>query len=216
MRFLVTAGPTHEPIDAVRFIGNRSSGRMGIAIARAALAAGHDVGLCLGPVCEPPPQGATTERFRTAEDLRGMLARLAPRFDIIVMAAAVADFRPASASPDQKIERGESLQITLVPTPDLIAELAANRRPGQLIVGFALEESARLEERSRAKLLRKGLDAIVANPLLTMDAATIDGQLIIADGRVLRPSASRSIDKSEFAAWLVTQLIELHATNRSR
>ncbi|MFO0829724.1 MAG: phosphopantothenoylcysteine decarboxylase [Phycisphaerales bacterium] len=221
MRFLVTAGPTHEPIDAVRYLGNRSSGRMGVAIAEAAHARGCAVTLCLGPV--PTPMLAPDvelARFTTTDDLRALLARHAAAADVVVMAAAVADFRPTGPPRAGKLERvadrAEPLRLELESTPDLLAEVASHRRSGQLLVGFALEEPDRLDERARAKLVRKGVDAIVANSLRTMDADDIDGKLIVADGRVLVPEpadhpAAGRVSKSVFARWLVDALIALHA-----
>ena len=221
MRVLVTAGPTHEPIDAVRYIGNRSSGRMGVAIATAAAEAGHAATLLLGPVpmsttelhaVFPPSERRRLRRFRTAEDLRGLLATEGPEADLIVMAAAVADFRPEGLASEGKLERGDALVLRLAPVPDLLAEVASRARPAQRLVGFALEEPARLEERARAKLLRKGLDAIVANPLETMDAEGVAGQVFLRDGRVLHPPAwPDRIPKERFAAWLVERLAEVPA-----
>lgn len=213
MLALVTAGPTQEPIDAVRYLGNRSSGRMGIAIAEALAARGHAVELLLGPVSAPideePARGIAIHRFRTTADLAALLARRWPSADLLVMAAAVADFRPAGGPLPAKLERGARLLLELEPTPDLLATCAATRRPGQTLVGFALEERARLVERALAKLRRKGADAIVANPLETMDAPTIDGTLLLSDGSTFRhPDAGTGggVPKPLFAAWLAERL----------
>jgi phosphopantothenoylcysteine decarboxylase / phosphopantothenate---cysteine ligase len=228
MEFLVTAGPTHEPIDAVRYIGNRSSGRMGLAIAAAARAAGHRVTLLLGPVPlsdqdvraaaspanshpDSPSVVGSLEvvRFTTADDLRRHLHAYWPAADILLMAAAVADFRPVSPLPSRKLERGSDLTLALSPVPDLLAELRERSRPGQRRVGFALEEPARLAERAKAKLDRKGLDAIVANPLETMDALGVAGEVYLRDGRILRPEGwPKQISKEAFAAWLVAELVQ--------
>ncbi len=204
MHYLITAGPTHEPIDAVRFIGNRSSGRMGVAIATAARDAGHRVTLLLGPTSVEAPAGCELRRFRTTEDLRARLHETFPTCDILVMAAAVADFRPVMTDPSRKLERTGNLTLHLEATPDLLAEIAATARSTQRVVGFALEEPARLEERARAKLARKGLHAIVANPLETMDAPGVQGQLFLIDGTVRRPEQwPAPIGKDLFARWLV-------------
>lgn len=228
---LVTAGPTHEPIDAVRYIGNRSSGRMGIAIASAAVLAGCPTTLALGPVpmsdreidavFPPTTSGAGPHqlcRFRTADDLRTLLAELAPAADILIMAAAVADFRPRSRLLDRKIERGAALTLELEPVPDLLAEVASRRREGQTLVGFALEEPTRVEERARTKLDRKGLDAIVANPLETMESAGVAAQLFLAEGPSLPPRVERPpgwpapVTKEAFATWLIGTLLRRPAS----
>jgi phosphopantothenoylcysteine decarboxylase / phosphopantothenate---cysteine ligase len=211
-RLLVTAGPTHEPIDRVRFIGNRSSGRLGIAIAKAAADRGIPTTLLLGPVENAPdpthPQ-IEVRRFRTAAELASSLEAISDGFDLVIMAAAVADFRPRSIL-DGKHRRTEAgLAIELEPVPDLLAGLAARRRPGQRLVGFALEPEAELETRAIAKLRRKAIDAIVANPLETMEAAEIRGIVHFADGtRATPPEHPAAIDKDRFAAWLVDLLAD--------
>jgi phosphopantothenoylcysteine decarboxylase/phosphopantothenate--cysteine ligase len=126
------------------------------------------------------------------------------------MAAAVADYRPVAADAEdlrqRKIERAAELTLRLEPVPDLLAAVAASARPEQRIIGFALEEAARLEERARAKLLRKRVHAVVANPLATMDAMGVEGQLLLADGTVRRPPGwPKPIGKDEFARWLVRE-----------
>lgn len=183
-KLLITAGPTHEPIDAVRYIANRSSGRVGIALADAGARRGWGVTLLLGPVArEPLHTHVRPLRFTTAADLRELLLEHAPTCDALVMAAAVADFTPRSPDLSGKMTRmGGMKSLELVPTPDLLAEVAAGRRPGQIIVGFALEPAGRLLESARDKLRRKGADAIVANPLGTLDADTIDATIVPAIG----------------------------------
>ena len=138
-RLLITAGPTHEPIDAVRFLGNRSSGRMGVALADAAADLGWHVTLLLGPVAVRPSRGEIVVRhFRTCEDLRSLLRDEVSRADALVMAAAVADYRPKPnpAMSGGKFRRTNApLALELEPTPDLLAEVSAARKPGQLFVG---------------------------------------------------------------------------------
>lgn len=203
-RMLITAGPTHEAIDAVRYIGNRSSGRMGIALAEAARDAGWDVTLLLGPVASSPPCGVQVERFTSANDLSNLLSKHFADCDVLVMAAAVADFRPISLGTG-KIERGrETLTLQLQPTPDLVAGCSSSKKPGQKIIGFALEVSARLDERAAQKLRIKKLDAIVANPIETLDSPRIAAKVLTPDGRVYAPPSGTSIDKSQFAAWLIS------------
>lgn len=202
---LVTAGPTHEPIDQVRFLSNRSSGRMGIAIAAAARDAGWTVTLLLGPTSMVPPAGCAVERFETAAQLEALLGRNFPDCDVLVMAAAVADYRPARSTAAKLARTGRPLVLELEPVPDLVAACARSKSPGQLVIGFSLEASEALLARATEKLARKGLDAVVANPLDTMGAERISPVLIRADGSQLRPPAAVQT-KDEFAVWLVAQI----------
>ncbi len=157
---LITAGPTREAIDPVRFIGNRSSGRMGYALAEAALRRGARVILVTGPTALKPPGAAEVVPVETAAEMReAVLARL-PQSSIVIKAAAVADYRPKQASP-QKIKRRGALNLELEPTPDILAEVAA-RRTTQVVVGFAAETENVLEN-ARKKLAAKAVDAIVLN-----------------------------------------------------
>jgi len=159
---------------------------MGIAIAERARARGWEVTLLLGPTAlKPTDARVRVEPFRTTEDLRRLLERLAPETDVLIMAAAVADYRPKARpeGPVGKIKRGSAaLVLELEPTPDLLAGVAEKKRPGQVMVGFALEPRERLLEDARAKLLRKGLDLIVANPLETMDSATVEATILGPEG----------------------------------
>jgi phosphopantothenoylcysteine decarboxylase/phosphopantothenate--cysteine ligase len=166
---VVTAGPTEEPVDAVRFIGNRSSGKMGAALAAAAAARGASVTLVAGPGT-PPVAGPGLRRIdiRTAAELELALAELASVADVVVMAAAVADFRPRAIAPGKlsRREAGGEVTLALAPVPDLLAGLAEARRgPRPYLVGFAAEMAGgeALASRAVAKLGEKGCDAIVAN-----------------------------------------------------
>jgi len=166
-RVVVTAGATREPIDGVRFLGNRSSGKMGAAMAEAAVARGADVTLVAGPEAPAVP-GARRIDFETAADLQRVLADLAPRADIVVMAAAVADFRPPSPVAGKLSRRtaGSEIALTLEAVPDLLAGLARARRGARpYLLGFAAETVGgdALAERAAAKLREKRCDAIVAN-----------------------------------------------------
>ena len=208
-RWLVTAGPTYEPIDEVRFIGNRSSGRVGAAVATAAASAGADrVTLLMGPVdsaiLQNLPEGVAVERFTSSRDLHALLRKHWPAHDILIMAAAVADYRLYNPSPGKlpRLDPTESLRLTLSPTPDLVADMVKTRRDDQRIVGFALEDPADLRDRATKKLKKKKLDAIVANPLNTMDAQTITPTLFKADGSELSPG---EMPKAAFGSWLVEQ-----------
>lgn len=216
-RLLITAGPTHEPIDAVRFIGNRSSGRLGIALAERAASRGVDTTLLLGPTAlGPTDTRARVVRFRTTADLQALLGAHLPDHDVLIMAAAVADYRPrpdAAASlggtPEGKLRREKrSITLQLDPTPDLLAGcVEAVRSSGgrQRLIGFALEPREGLIEAARAKLQRKGCDAIVANPLETMDAPTIEASLVWKDGRI--DATPGAIDKGAFADWLLDRAL---------
>lgn len=203
---LITAGPTREPIDAVRYLSNRSSGRLGLALAGAARRAGWSVTLLLGPVEVEPPEGVALHRFETAGQLEALLAEHFPRCDVLVMAAAVADYRPVSAEAGKLDRRGGKRTLELEPVPDLLARCAEEKRAGQRVIGFALERPEELAERAQRKLREKGVDAIVANPLATMDGDRIEAALMGRDGSVDRPGA---MSKAEFAAWLVERIDRL-------
>ena len=162
---LITSGPTVEPIDPVRFISNRSSGKMGAALAQAALDAGARVTVVSGPVSLLYPDGATVVSVETAREMLEQARRAASDADIIVGAAAVADHRPAVSAP-QKLKKGtddaELTAIPLVANPDVLRTLATDRRPGQIVVGFAAETDQVLAH-AEMKLRYKHADMIVAN-----------------------------------------------------
>ena len=183
LHVVVSAGGTREPIDPVRYIGNRSSGKMGVAIAEAARDRGATVTLVAGVMSVAPPRGVTVVEATTAAAMRGAVLRAAPAADVLVMAAAVADFAPKRAS-SRKIKRdGAALQIDLVPNPDIIAEvgeMADGTRP--FLVGFAAE-SDDLEANARSKLRDKGLDLIVGNKVGgPFDAIGTDENKVIVFG----------------------------------
>ncbi len=175
-RILVTAGGTQEPIDPVRFIGNRSSGMMGFAIAEEAARRGAKVTLVAGPTNLVPPAGVHVVRVKTAQEMRDAVLAEAPVADAIVKAAAVADFRPA-AHAGRKLKKAEGPpEVTLVPTPDILAELGADRglrKAGGVLIGFAAEtepDAERLAELAHSKLQSKGADVIVANDVSSPDS----------------------------------------------
>lgn len=205
---LITAGPTHEPIDLVRFIGNRSSGRMGSALAVEAGRRGWATTLLMGPApVVPDDPRVSVVRFRSCADLQGLLREHVPRADVLVMAAAVADYRPR-VNPDFFGEGGgkfrrknEPLLLELEPTPDLLAEVSASRRPDQLFVGFALEPRQELLASARAKLERKKVDLVVGNPLETMDSDTVEAIVLGRDGSEARTPGTMT--KQSFAPWLL-------------
>ncbi|HEX2015976.1 MAG TPA: bifunctional phosphopantothenoylcysteine decarboxylase/phosphopantothenate synthase [Solirubrobacteraceae bacterium] len=163
---LVTAGGTREPIDSVRYVGNRSSGRMGFALAEEAAARGARVTVLAANVSLPRQPGIRYVDTATAAELRAASVEAFSACDVLLMAAAVADFRPASAA-EQKLKKADhqELSITLERTPDILAELARGRRDGQTLVGFAAEQGAGALDYGRQKLREKGLDAVVINDI---------------------------------------------------
>jgi phosphopantothenoylcysteine decarboxylase/phosphopantothenate--cysteine ligase len=181
MRILITAGPTREPIDPVRYIANRSSGGMGQGLAAAAIREGHFVTLILGPVTISMPKSAKRIDVETSRQMHEAVMTEFPHHDLLIMAAAVADYRPKSVQ-SNKLERGEMQTIELEPTEDILAAAGAIKTPQQRTVGFSLVDKADLA-RSVEKLKRKNLDLIVSNPLETMNSPTIDAVLLWADGR---------------------------------
>jgi phosphopantothenoylcysteine decarboxylase / phosphopantothenate---cysteine ligase len=215
-RLLITAGPTHEPIDAVRFIGNRSSGRLGVSLADRAAQEGWTVCLLLGPTALTPADSMVrVRRFRTTDDLQTLLNEEFPICDVLVMAAAVADYRPKASREHTKIKRmAAGLKLELEATPDLLAEVAQRRRPEQVVVGFALEPRDRLLESASEKLERKSLDLIVANPLETMDAESIEATLLTR-GRA-EPQRVGPITKAQFAQVLLSIIAELAGSRVTR
>jgi phosphopantothenoylcysteine decarboxylase / phosphopantothenate---cysteine ligase len=164
-RVVVTAGPTRESIDPVRVVTNRSSGKMGYRIAEAAWARGADVELITGPVALPDPIGVTVCRVETTKDLERAVAEALPSADVLVMAAAPADFRPASPSASKQPRSEGALAIPMEPTDDVLGATEARRKTGSVTVGFALETGDAVAK-GRAKLERKHLDLIVVNDAL--------------------------------------------------
>ena len=158
---LVTAGGTREALDPVRFLGNRSSGKMGYALADAAQSRGAKVVLVSGPTILHPPTHCELVKVISAEEMRAAVLARMNEATLVIKAAAVADYRPVAVSA-QKLKRSGPLTLELAPTEDILAEVVRRRRPGQIIVGFAAETENRMEN-GRAKLLRKGADAIVVN-----------------------------------------------------
>ncbi|HYH62882.1 MAG TPA: phosphopantothenoylcysteine decarboxylase, partial [Solirubrobacterales bacterium] len=162
---LVTAGGTREPIDSVRFIGNRSSGRMGVALAEAARRRGASVTLVAANVSVPVSPAIRVVPVETAAELAAATRDAFGAADVLLMAAAVADFRPERADGKLAREGSGGMDLRLTETEDVVASLAAERRPDQTLVGFAAEHGAEAISRARSKLERKGLDAIVFNDI---------------------------------------------------
>ena len=196
VRVLVTAGGTREPIDSVRFIGNRSSGRMGLALATQAARRGATVTMVAANVSLRPPTGARVVEVATAAELATACEREFERCDVLLMTAAVADFRPAAPA-ERKLKKDEGTPVLEIePTPDILSALAEQRRPGQLLIGFAAEHGEDAARYARGKLERKRLDAVVVNDISTpgigFDASDNEVTIITADGgEQLVPRASK-------------------------
>lgn len=208
---LITSGPTHEPIDPVRFIGNRSSGKMGTAIAMELAQRGARVILINGPTSTPPPQHPLIEvvRVETAQQMHQQAVGRFGEADVAVMAAAVADFTPEQPA-QQKLKReGNQLSLNLKPTADIAAALGAQKRPNQLLVGFALETHNE-EQNARQKLQRKNLDMIVLNSMNDQGAGfghdTNKITIIAKDGTT---TAFGLKPKTEVARDIVNQIVQL-------
>ncbi len=209
---VVTAGGTHEPIDPVRFVGNRSSGKMGYALAEAALERGATVTLVATPTVLPCPVGVQQVDVETAEEMRQAVVDLIPGCDILVMAAAVADFRPTAVS-GQKIKKGKGgMTISLSQTADILGEVAAQRdasgRP-HVVVGFAAE-TERLLENARKKLYGKRLDLLVANDVSRPDSGfAVDTNLVILFDRNGNEEPLPLLPKGEVADRVWERVIQL-------
>jgi phosphopantothenoylcysteine decarboxylase/phosphopantothenate--cysteine ligase len=181
-RVVVSAGGTREHLDPVRFLGNRSSGRQGYALARTAAARGAEVTLVAANVALPDPAGVKVVRVVSADDLRLAVLDAAADADVVVMAAAVADFRPAERSASKvKKTAADPAPVALVRNPDVLAELAAARRPGQVVVGFAAETDDVLAN-GRDKLVRKGCDLLVVNEVGDGVAFEVDDNAAVVLG----------------------------------
>ncbi len=209
MHIIVTAGPTRQYIDDVRFITNASSGRMGVAVAEAAVEAGHDVTLLIGPspAAEDAPNGCRIVRFETFDDLKRALEENFARCDALVMAAAVGDFRPQRVHEGKYSRSAGAIDLRLEPTEDILASLAAGKRAGRVIVAFALEagQQEQVEAAAAKKLAAKSADFIVANTTDAMHAAASRACIISADG-VIIPWRRRT--KKELARKIVGLLAD--------
>jgi phosphopantothenoylcysteine decarboxylase/phosphopantothenate--cysteine ligase len=210
---LVSAGPTYEPIDPVRFLGNRSSGKMGYALAAAALSRGAQVTLVSGPTALTPPPVAEFVQVETTAQMREALLVRFGHASITIMTAAVSDFAPAKVS-GQKIKREAAMNLDLQPTSDILAELGSSRAPGQLLIGFAAE-THNASENARRKLERKHLDAIVLNdvslPGLGFSSERNAGVIITADEQTEIPEMS----KLEMAGRILDAVVKLRARQQT-
>ncbi len=205
LHVVITAGPTREAIDPVRFISNRSSGKMGFATAQAARAAGARVTLISGPVAIDTPLGVRRVDVESAEDMYEAVHRELPAMDIFISAAAVADYRPPQAQPQKIKKSGDTMHLDLVKAPDILASVSASkRRP--FVVGFAAE-TERVEQHAREKLAKKNLDMIAANLVGEGLAFDCDDNALL----VLWPGETRTLEraaKSDIARQLVTLIAE--------
>ncbi len=201
-RVVVTAGRTEEPLDAVRVITNRSSGRMGIEIARAFIDAGAEVRLIAGELSVPLPPGVTVTQATTTNGMLRAVLDALPRTDVLVMCAAIADYRPVHAASGKRHE--SEITIRLKRTPDILKEVS-RRRHHAVVVGFSLDDS---EGRAQAKLEQKHLDLIVANPFVTAGSGTIKARLVARAGK---PRSLKPMSKPDFARLLVAEVAGLLA-----
>ena len=192
MRFLVTAGPTREPIDPIRYLSNRSSGKMGYAIAEAAIDAGHKVVLISGPVDVDPPRGAELTSVLTSDDMFDAVHEHLHDCDVLVMCAAVADYKPKQVSKTKIKKRDANLSLELIPTRDILASLPKEDR-NYVVVGFAAE-TENVEARARKKLEEKNCDVIVANDVshadFGMESDENEVTMLFRDGKIKKISRS--------------------------
>jgi phosphopantothenoylcysteine decarboxylase/phosphopantothenate--cysteine ligase len=217
---IVTAGPTREAIDPVRFVGNRSSGKMGYALAGAARARGAHVVLISGPTEIQPPAGVELIRVTTAAEMRDAVVPRAKDADVVIMAAAVADYAP-SAAPQQKIHKdSDTLTLSLVRTPDILVELGAQRAAGErpLLVGFAAETTDVVAS-ARRKQREKKVDLVVANDVSRTDAGfevdTNEVILVSADGEETLPLQSKSAIATQVIQRIETLLTQSRSAVRA-
>jgi len=207
MKIIITAGPTREYIDSVRFITNGSSGRMGCAVAEAAVAAGHRVTLLLGAGARGPAAAAMEiVPFVSVDELREALVSRFASADALVMAAAVGDFRPEGGIFPTKLRRRSGpVTLRLVPTEDILAAVGATKKPGQRIVAFAVEDEPpdEIETKARAEMLEKQADFVVLNPPAAMGTPRSHACILTREGVAL-PWAERT--KEDLAAEIVKRL----------
>ena len=206
---LVSAGGTREPLDRVRFVGNRSSGRMGVALAAEARRRGAQVTLLAANLAVPAPPGVELVETPTAADLEREALDRAPEADVVVMAAAVADYRPAEALAGKRRKDTATWTLELEPTPDVLSALGERRRAGQLLVGFAAETGMEGVERAREKLSRKGADLFVFNDVSRPDIGLDAGENEVT---LLTRSGERTVAKApkdEIAAAILDEVESL-------
>jgi len=209
MRILVTAGPTRQYIDTVRFITNASSGRMGFAVAAAAARTGHHVTLLAGPVNIPEPQGCEVVSFVTVADLKGALGGHFGACDALVMTAAVGDFAPREVLPAKLSRRAGAVNLLLEPTEDLLAWVSGGKQPDQRVVAFAVEDGPpeQIEAKARRELAAKGADYVVLNTPEAIGADESEACILTAGGTALARAVRT---KDDLAAELI-RILEQNA-----
>ena len=217
MRFVVTAGPTREAIDPVRFISNRSSGKMGYAIAEAAIAAGHSVTLISGPASIAPPDGTQLVSITTSDELFSAVHRAIRKCDVLVMCAAISDYKPKQFQSRKMKKRKEPFTLKLIPTRDILASLPQENREF-LVVGFAAETHD-LEKNARKKLRAKNCDMIVANDVSQTDSGMESDEnavkIFFRDGKTKTISrASKKIIARELVK-IISKMSEKCLTKKS-
>jgi len=189
--FLITAGPTREPIDPVRYISNRSSGKMGYAIAQAALDAGHEVVLISGPVNLEPPRNTKFISVSTSDEMFDAVHRHTDESDVCVLCAAAADYKPAQVSPVKIKKRNAQVSLELIPTRDILDSLGRRQNRRFLLVGFAAETD-HLEANARKKLREKNCDIIVANDArIGMETDENELLILFGDGEMKKISRAK-------------------------
>jgi len=203
-RFLITAGPTREHIDPIRYLSNRSSGKMGYALAEAARALSLDVTLVSGPTALTPPANVAFLPVTSAQEMADAVFARYGKHDIVIMCAAVCDFRPKHVAAKKIKKRTFTGVLELEPTPDILAELG-RRKGSQVLVGFAAETD-HIEDNARDKLQRKNLDFIVANDARAFDADTNRVTLLFRNGR---REVLPEMSKSDVARAIVERAIKV-------
>lgn len=219
-KLLITAGPTREPIDPVRFISNYSTGTLGCRLAKLAKSRGHDVTLISGPAEVPCPAGVKKIPVETAAQMHQAVSKAFPNADALIMGAAVADFRPLRVA-GHKIKRSGASgslrlwQLELVENPDIVADAARRRRPGQAVIGFALE-TQKLLPNARAKLKTKDLDAIIATRYFPNQKGRGPFGDEPVDGAILKKNGAakefRALKKQLLAARILDSVEEILAS----
>jgi phosphopantothenoylcysteine decarboxylase/phosphopantothenate--cysteine ligase len=217
VKFIVTAGPTREAIDPVRFISNRSSGKMGYAIASQALAAGNDVTLISGPSALPAPPGARFISIVSSDELFDAVHRAVPECDVLVMCAAVSDYKPAFVSAKKMSKHKTSFSIEMVPTRDILASLPREHRT-YLVVGFAAETHD-LEMHAQKKLVSKGCDIIVANdvssPELGMESDENEVTVFFQNAEMRKISRASKKNIADELVKIISKMLEKRLTKKS-
>lgn len=205
LKFLITAGPTREYLDPVRFLTNGSTGKMGYACVDAALAKGHQVALVTGPASITPPTGIDTTHVSTTEEMADAVFRHYDQCDVVIKTAAPCDYRPAYRS-DSKIKKGPGHFVAkFESTTDILAELG-RRKTRQILIGFAVEDK-NAQDNARRKLKKKNLDAIVLNSPASFASDTADFQILLPDGQSQQLPTT---NKSNLAAILIELAEKLH------